>query len=376
MRLFFSYLFLQFKRCIKASLKGLLVLLCTAIIVSIISFSMVKALEISSVSLAKVGIAIPEDDALMDYMTSFIESMDSIKSVCEFEYVDEEEAISLFKEGKLTAAIIIPEGFYHDVQVGLNPPAVIYFPENPGLVGSIFKEVLVAGVAYLQTAEAGVYAALDVENIYGADVSRQDIGMILSLQYVNEVLSKDKIFTEAMVSPLGDMSTISYYLIAAIIIIMLFIGITYSFMYEKQLKTVDDKLKVNGLNKFFGGFAKILAMFPFIYLTGILLYFLTLFISSKFELNAISYSKNVYMYMLIIAFTMAIYFQVIYGITGQAKTGIMVLLIINIIGVSVSGLIVPQAYMAPWVQKVGNFMPMRYWVNLLSYAVFGKGGII
>ena len=290
--------------------------------------------------------------------------------------MDEEQAIREFNEGKLQAAVVIPSGFYHDVQVGLNPPAVIYFPEDPGLVGSMFKEVLVSGVSYLQTAEAGVYAAIDTAYTYEAAISIADIGQLLALDYVSQVLARDNVFEETSVSALGEMTLLSYYFVAAVIIIMAFSGIAYSFMYERSSRTVDDKLRINGINRFTGGIARVIAMTPYIFVTGMIVYFAGLYAGSRFEDELVEYNSNVWLFMLLCAFLFAIYFEIVYDLAGRGKTGIFVLVIINVIGICISGLVIPPAYMSDITNKAGNLIPFKHLAGLLSYAFYGiKGGV-
>ena len=355
----------------------LLIVLGALALALVIGLTMVKLLKTTDISLAKVAVVVPEDDALMDYVTSFIESMDSVKSICTFEYMDEEEAISAFKSGEVDAAIVIPEGFYHDVQVGLNPPATLYFPEDPGIVGMTFKEVLISGVSYLQTAEAGVYATLDTAKVYVSDMTGTQIGTTLSLQYVNKLLSRDRVFKDKELSPLGDISLYSYYFMAGLLIILLFSGIAYSFMYEKNLRAVSDKLKVQGVGPLLNCMIKIFAMTPFIYLTSLLIYMIGVFVSDKYELQMISLKGSAFLWLLLLSFIFAIYFQLVYGITGSGRTGIFVLIILNVIGISISGLIIPQIYLSNWTVTLSYIFPERYLLTLLKYAFFGlKGGAL
>ena len=377
MRLFFSYLFLQWKRCAKALLKSLAIVGGSLLLVALILVSMIKILSSNeNFALAQIGVVIPKDEALTEYVTSYIEGMESVKSICRFNYMEEKEALNEFEAGNLAAVVVIPDGFYHDVQVGLNPPARIYFPKDAGLISNIFKEVMISGVSYLQTAEAGVYSVLDAANTYGADISIGEIGNVIALQYVNEILARDKMFTSTVVSPLGELSVIGYYLASGIVIILMFSGISYSFLYSKNSKAVEDKLKVNGLNKVVCGILKTLSMFPFVYNTGMILYGISLCINKYFELDILEYRGSIWGLMAILAITLCIYFELIYDITGQGKAGILVLIIINVIGCSVCGLIIPQAYMADWVSCVGDVLPMKYWVMLMTKALFGIGGVL
>ena len=331
----------------------------------------------SSLTLAKIGISIPEDEAVTEYVTSFIESMDSVKSICRFEYMDEQDAIREFNEGKLQAAVVFPAGFYHDVQVGLNPPAVIYFPKNPGLVGSMFKEVLTSGVSYLQTAESGVYAAIDTAYAYESAISIADIGQLLALEYLSAVLQRDRFYNDSLISAMGDITLAAYYFAAGTVIILAFCGVTFGFMYKGSSKAISDKLRINGLGRPMGALARILAMFPYVFLMGMLTYFAGLAIGAKIDDPLIKYRPQAWVAVALVSFLFAFYFEIIYDLTGRGRTGIFVLCIINIIGISVSGLVIPLAYMSDTVSFIGRFSPFGYAADYLSEAFFAvKGGVL
>lgn len=368
--MFFSYLRLRFKQCAFAFIKIVGVLLVLSLMLLMLFKGVMTALSAKSISLVKVGMVIPAEETTTRYASSFIESMDSVSSICEFKYLDEREALQEFKEGKLQAVVVIPQGFFHDVQVGLNPPATLYFPEDPGIVGYTFKEVILSGVSLLQTAEAGVYAALDTSRAYEAKLSAADIGNSLALKYAGELLSRDKIFDDTVVSALGNMTLLQYYIIAGFVTVMSFCGVGFKVMYGQTSKTVSERLRVRGLNVVAESCLKILAMFPYIFCLGTMIYITLCLAFTNAEEQLVTFNLKSIGCIALMSITMALYFQLVYGITGNGRAGVFVLIVFNVIGASVSGLIIPVPYLSHWVSYVGMIFPMRYWTKLLTFAFY------
>lgn len=370
-----SYLYLQWKRTFQSLIKAIAILLLVAIVLGGLFYTVGQVLKAKDISLVRVGMVIPEDEATSKYVMDIIGSMDSVKSICSFEYVSELKAIEGYNDGTYEAVVILPLGFYHDVQVGLNPPAKIYVPENAGLMSYLFRELLVAGVSYLQTAEAAVYATLDVSSEYGSKIERSQIGNVIALKYLDEVFGRNKVFSSEEISVFKNISMDMYYSLALLTILLMFSGIIFNKMYGGSNKSVDNMLKIRGINVFIGALLKIIVMIPYIFITGMVFILLQIKIAELIKITPVKVSLNTYGWVLLLAVTLAIYFQIIYGITDDAKKGIFVLIIINIIGAICSGLIIPSAYMAEWTNLIGNILPMKYWMNML-YMAFGLGGAL
>lgn len=377
MKQFFAYLTLQWKRCTKTVLRSCGILGGILAAVALLLFGMFRLLGTDDgLHLIKVGVVIPEGETASQYVVQFISSMESVKSVCEFEYADEKTAVEKFQSGEYQAAVVLPENFYHDVQVGLNPPARIYFPENPGLVGSLFRALLTAGVSYLQSAESGVYAVLDAAFLYDTSVSISDIGNQVALSYVNAIFSRDKLFEGEALSVFGDIGMDAYYYAAGMLLLLLFSGVVFAFLYGKNARVINDRLRINGMNGPLCMLARILTMLPAIFLFGTLLYFLGTVLSRRFDRVLVLPAGTFFPAFLLLSLTVAFYFELLYLLSGNGRAGRFVLMIVNIIGATSSGLILPQAYLSGWTRTLGNLLPMKYWMRLLCFGSFRGGPFV
>ncbi len=366
MKQFTSYVLLQWKRTAKTALKSILVLGITALAVVLLLLGIKTVFEKEDLSLVKVGVVIPEDEAISKFAVDFISSMDSVKSICSFEYLSEDKALEKYNKGLLQAVVVLPEGFYHDVQVGLNPPAVLYFPDSPTLSDTIFKQMITSGVSFLQTAESSVYAAIDTAGEYGSKVDISDIGNEIALKYVNRIFERDKMFEPDMISPYGSMEMSTYFYLAGMLTLLMFGGLIFSFMYSSENKAVDFKLKVNGMGAVKGSVAKLIVMIPTVYLIGIILWIIGKQITEKTDVVLISRRVNYPLILLLLAVMLSVYFHIVYAISNSGKVGRFVLIIINVTGALCSGLIIPTAYLASWTQSISDFLPMKYWLMMLG----------
>lgn len=366
MKQFTAYVLLQWKRCAKVALRSIVVLGGIVLFVALVLFGLKYYFEKNNISLVKVGVVINDEEGLSKFATDYISSMESVKSICSFEYLGEEEAKRQYKEGTLQAVIVLPEGFYHDVQVGLNPPAVLYFPDNPSFSGRIFKEMIISGVSFLQIAESSVYAAIDTAYTFGSEMEISDIGNQIALVYANKIFDREKMFEDTMVSPIGDLKMAQYYYLAGMVILLAFGGLIFSCMYTTNNKAVDYKLKVNGLGIIKAFISKIIVMVPFIYLFGMIFWIIAEVVLKRTNIFLLDKYTNYPVAMIPVSITMAIYFHILYSLSKNGKIGRIVLIIFNIMGALCGGLIVPSAYLATWTQIISSVFPMKYWLMILG----------
>ena len=149
-----QYIRIEFKRAVRAFLSGL----ATLIIISAITVGSAAALYALLQSLGvsepvKVAVSVPGDGSMSRMAIRFLEGMDSIKAVCEFELTDEADAREGVYEGLYGAAIVLPENFYEGVNTGINPPALIIIPSDMSDDVKSFGELLETAASLVDTVE-------------------------------------------------------------------------------------------------------------------------------------------------------------------------------------------------------------------------------
>lgn len=362
MKTWIAFFIVECKRTWKTLLKSIgsycACLLLTAVLVAAFSEIMQNAQVFQKVN---IGIAIPEGESISRLATQYISSMDSVRSVCDFYYLDEQEAVEQLKQGILQAVVVLPEGFYHDVQVGINPPAQIYFPKDAAQNTQVFEELVTAGVSFLQTAEAGVYATLDTASYYGIELQGAGLGDTIAYLFVNQMLKRDSVYSARMLSSMGNLSVAEYYYAAGLVILLMMCGIQFGFLYGKRNRSVEDKLKIRGVGSIRQSVVKILVMTEFLYVTGLLYYFAGIGIAGWTKTYFVFYQGTTWYALLLLCLGIAIYFHVLYELSGSSSQAAVFVLAVNVITICGAGVLIPEAYLGKEIAGISRFLPMKYW---------------
>ena len=362
MKTWIAFFIVECKRTWKTLLKSIgsfcACLLLTAVLVAAFSEIMQNAQVFQKVN---IGIAIPEGESISRLATQYISSMDSVRSVCDFYYLDEQEAVEQLKQGTLQAVVVLPEGFYHDVQVGINPPAQIYFPKDAAQNTQVFEELVTAGVSFLQTAEAGVYAALDTASYYGVELQGAGLGDAIAYLFAHQMLKRDSVYSAKMLSTMGNLSVAEYYYAAGLVILLMICGIQFGFLYGKRNRSVEDKLKIRGVGSIRQSVVKILVMTEFLYVTGLLYYFVGIGVAGWTKTYFVFYQGTTWYALLLLCLGIAIYFQVLYELSGSSSQAAVFVFAVNVITIIGAGVLIPEAYLGKEIAGISHFLPMKYW---------------
>lgn len=362
MKTWIAFFIVECKRTGKTLLKSIgsfcACLLLTAVLVAAFSAIMQNAQVFQKVN---IGIAIPEGESISRLATQYISSMDSVRSVCDFYYLDEQESVEQLKQGTLQAVVVLPEGFYHDVQVGINPPAQIYFPKDVAQNTQVFEELVTAGVSFLQTAEAGVYAALDTASYYGIELQGAGLGDTIAYLFVNQMLKRDSVYSARMLSSMGNLSVAEYYYAAGLVILLMMCGIQFGFLYGKRNRSVEDKLKIRGVGSIRQSVVKILVMTEFLYVTGLLYYFAGIGVAGWTKTYFVFYQGTTWYALLLLCLGIAIYFHVLYELSGSSSQAAVFVFAVNVITIIGAGVLIPEAYQGKEIAGISRFLPMKYW---------------
>lgn len=362
MKTWIAFFIVECKRTGKTLLKSIgsfcACLLLTAVLVAAFSAIMQNAQVFQKVN---IGIAIPEGESISRLATQYISSMDSVRSVCDFYYLDEQEAVEQLKQGTLQAVVVLPEGFYHDVQVGINPPAQIYFPKDAAQNTQVFEELVTAGVSFLQTAEAGVYAALDTASYYGVELQGAGLGDTIAYLFAHQMLKRDSVYSARMLSAMGNLSVAEYYYAAGLVILLMMCGIQFGFLYGKRNRSVEDKLKIRGVGSIRQSVVKILVMTEFLYVTGLLYYFAGIGVAGWTKTYFVFYQGTTWYALLLLCLGIAIYFHVLYELSGSSSQAAVFVFAVNVITIIGAGVLIPEAYLGKEIAGISHFLPMKYW---------------
>lgn len=367
------YFTLEYKKSIKVLLKTfsstLIMLLLVIMSVLAVSYFAFQSRIFQPV---KVAMVIPEEQENVKMITQAVATMESVKSICEFVYVEEEEARELLSEGELQAAIVLPEDFYEDVNNGYNTPLTIYVAEDASLNQQVFQELLSDGVSLLQTSESGVYSMLYTGREYSAELSQREIGDVVSKRYIEEVFYRTRIFGKSVYSPLGEMDAYEYYFTAAVTVFLLMAGMNFNFLYRRQTRAVEDKLQIAGVGPVRISLVKIAVMGNVLWLLGAGIYAAACFILNQMGKSFLIFDAMTLVYLIPQCLAIAAYFHMLYMLSGKSGQGAVVVFSANIFMILCSGAIVPVSYLPEIAGRIGTYLPLNFWNQYGAETFFGE----
>lgn len=371
MKFFFRYLALEGKKSLRVARKSIVKFIVMLLLIAggVLAVSLVMS-DAGVFQTAEIGVVIPEDENQTKMVAQFISNMDSVKSVCHFQYLDQKSALDALDAGSLDAVLSLPEQFYEDVDSGKNTPATIYFPKNAPLNTRVFGELVTDGVSLLRTAEAGVYAAYDTAGIYRAELTNDQIGDVISDLYIYEAFDRTLVFQKSVYSSLGKADLYQYYFSAGVLILLLMLGVNQSHLYQRQSRAVENKIRIYGIGEGKNALVKLLLMTIPLWLAGTIIYVAGCAVSKQYHLSFLWFDGEVLAGTLLLAAVIAAYFHLVYTISGESTRGTVVLLAVNMLQVIASGIVIPTAYLPKLFEKIAPFFPLTFWDNYYLKLLF------
>lgn len=370
-----NYFWLEAKRSLFVLKKSILSVICVLLALGSIATGMFFLMTETTVfPKVEVGVVIPEENTMVELITNYIASMDSVESVCDFSYVSYEEGERLLSEGSLQVVVVLPANLYEDLNSWQNVQATILLPEEETLGGRMFGQILSSGLGLLQVAEAGVKASYEISAGQSLQMSRGELGYFLGMKYVGQVLDRMDTYDTLVISPTGTMTMLQFYFLGTLLAVCLLYGLNFSYLYEKKQKPLQDKLRIEGVGLVKQGLVRILLMAIYLFVLELLIYAAGCTLSEVLGLYVIYFQWPSVLGFMLLALAISVHFHLVYGIAGDEKKGAMLLLITSILMVLCAGLIVPSAYLPEAAQLVGEIAPLYSWSLLGQELLYGDVG--
>ena len=374
MKTFGTYLLLEYKKSIRvlpktfgSTLLALGLMLAGVWLVSYFAFQ--------SHVFAKVNVAIvvPEEQSEVRTILQLAQTMESVESVCNFVYQEEAEAMEQLVQGQVSAAIILPEHFYEDIDSGYNTPLTVYVSEDAALNQLVFQELLTDGVSLLRTAESGVYSMLHTARIYSAKMNGKEIGDYIAGVYLNEAFRRNEIFEESVYSSFGEVNLYQYYFVAALNMILLMFGMNFGFLYRERSRTVEEQLKTAGIGAGRIALVKIAVMSALLWAVGLIVYAVGLILSKGFKWNILFWDGRAPLALLLLSVSVAAYLHMLYAFAGRSGRGAFLVFAVNGGMILCSGAVIPAVYLPKAAAFAGKFLPLCLWNQYAAEAFLING---
>lgn len=194
-----------------------------------------------------VGVVLPEGDVLAEKAVAMASSLESVKSICDFAYIDKEAGIKELKAGNIYALMEVPQDFVQNIMNGTNTPVRIILPGGAGLEGRIFKELTDAGAKTLGASQAGIYAGDDLCIMEGMTDSISKLEADLNRIFIGYSLPRTDYFRNVQVTATGDVDSIHFYGISAAVLFLILCAIPASAYLAPSGQVMRQKLKLIGV---------------------------------------------------------------------------------------------------------------------------------
>lgn len=368
MNAFFVYLKLELKRACKTLpffLAGAIVLVA---LLGTIAFSASKVLYgKAAIGRISVGVALPEDDKVAEKAMSMITSLESVESICDFIYLEEEEGRKKLQSGEIYVLMVVPDGFVQDIMHGINTPVTIILPNQPGMEAMIFKAMADAGAKTLSVAQAAIYGTDEFLQVSGMVDSIQTAETGLNRLFMKYALPRGDYFRNRKVSATGDVSMIEYYAITSAVLLLLLCGIPASSLLKPEKPVLRQKLKMIGITRWKVVFTRFLCV------TFLLLIVLSALLCVLLGAKALDF-QGYYLILLFIN-SMAVAAMVVfaYELAGSQMAGVMLVFLAAMGMMFISGGFIPTVFLPKGIAELSRLMPTT--VLIQSMKLFLDSGI-
>lgn len=310
-----------------------------------------------------------EKSRVVDLAVSYVQNMESVKSICRLEAVTEHEGKQLLESGELSAWIVLPEDIIHEILSGSNAPAIVYLPgtgnaiSGGGMyaVGSmLFEELASAGMGMLGTAQAEIYASAAILQELAKDYMTDDF---LQFMYddINRlnleiVAGREKLFRTRTLSLTENNTYAVYYGSALFAIYVLLAGLFFgNFCKRSGLQQTMLSRRI-GVGYVVQLTARCLAG-NLLALIVSLLPFLLFFIPQVNNILSVTVSFAGMISLLLIIIFVTIYYMMIYQIIEKRESALVVTGVLAVLQAYLSGCLIPSVLLPKAVIAIGKLLP-------------------
>jgi ABC-2 type transport system permease protein len=355
------YIKLEMKRAMKTLPRFFTGAIVLVFLLGTIAFSASKTMYGNTVvNRITVGVVLPEADKLAEKAVEMLVSMDSVKSLCDFVYMNEKAGREQLKSGVLHALLVVPNGLVRDIITGVNSPITIVLPDQKNIQSMVFKELADSGARTLSVAQASIYAAGDLCIAYQISSEIRHVEDQLNRVYFAYSLPREDYFRDYKVSATEDLSVIQYYAISAAMLCLFFSGIPLAVFCRPDKLVLQQKLKMINIGREKQILAKILAV------TVLMAILSFVAAGTLIVLEVISFRPVFIFLVLLVSLVTASIVVAVYSITGNPIVGVMCLFWMTIVMLFLAGGLVPSVFLPESMRGLADFVPVMALIDLLK----------
>lgn len=324
----------------------------------------------------KIGY-VAEENQLTTLAVSYVQGMESVRSLCGLEAVTEQEGKRLLEDGELSALVVLPEDIINEILSGSNAPAILYLPgQRDGAVsgglravgGMLFEELASAAMGMLGTAQAEIYASdailRELSAEYGAEIFGD--GFLQSMyDDINKfnlqvAAGREKLFRTRTLSVTENDTYAVYYGSALFTIYMMFAGLFFGGFCKRgslQQTMADRRVGVGYAAQLTARCLAGIALTAVVLMMPFLVLILLCIIPKAGSELTIRVTWQGLAGLLLISGFMTVYFMMIYQIVEKRGSALVVMGVSAILQAYLSGCLIPSVLLPEAVADAGQLLP-------------------
>lgn len=310
-----------------------------------------------------VGVVISGEDPLAKKAVQMLGSLDSVKSVCDFEYRDREACMEALRKGELYAVLETPEHFVQDIMNGKNTPVTVWMAGERDIESELLRELTKAGALTLGAGQAGIYAGNELYRLYGLEALIGQLENDLNREYMDYSLERSIYFRHQKAGATGEVSVLEFYEISAFVLFLFLAAIPVSSYLLPWKKVMVQKLRTAGVGAGCQIFARIAGMGALL-LAGSFPVILALILTKQ-----ISWSMILAAAWPLSCIAAASVVVLLYQIGGSLLGGIMLLFFVMAGQHFLAGGILPPIFLPQSLQRFGRYLPSGILMDTMKMAV-------
>lgn len=316
-----------------------------------------------------IGVVLPEEDRIGRQLVRMLGTYDSVRSVCEFSFMDSSEAEKQLRDGEIFGIMNVPEGLVQGIINGTNIPVTITLPQGNALENRVFKELTSAGARTLGSAQAGIYAGDQLLLNYDLAGGISQLEADLNRIYMAYSLPRADLFEHVKVSATGDVDTLEFYGISAFVLYLLLAAIPVSGYLAPESRVMSQKLSLAGIGPWMATAARLAGL-------GALL----LAAALPAALGALKFGVLEFSWLMLpalaaVCLAAAALVLFCYEAAGTLMGGVMLLFLGAVLLLFLSGGFLPLVFLPAQVRSLAPFLPTTTLMNGAKMIVTGAYGL-
>lgn len=200
----------------------------------------------------RIGMVGDFSDQYLGFGISLIQAMDDSRFVIELIPMEEEEALSRFRRGELSAYVRVPDGLLDSIVYGRNDkPLVYYCAEGQQGIEGILGGKLADIVSVLVTrSQSAVFGMQEIVGSHGGELEFWEATERMNLRLFDIVLNRTGLYRLEELGVSGGLSAAGYYMGAFLVLFLLLSGIHASPLLIRRSSALPGLMKSRDVGVF------------------------------------------------------------------------------------------------------------------------------